>query len=162
MSIATSPAHYSLVFQPIQQTTTGLQLWQCKSHCHITHDAAFFSFGVLGFFSFFSSVITYCGHRNHHGSSNLFNKNSEGGSTLNTHSVPLPQGSRCCLALYRQGRSTRHSTDIWTRNAAVATEKLFPFLHSPVCPHFIKDRLTSSTRLEKPRRPAYYLLFSTA
>lgn len=57
MSIPTSSAHYSLVF--------NLQLWQCSSHCHIILDNALFYFILFsvfwGFFSFFliSSILLW-------------------------------------------------------------------------------------------------------
>lgn len=85
----------------------------------------------------------------------------KGPSTLNTHSAPLPEGSKCCLVLYWQGRSTSHSTDIWTRSIMLQSLQknyfLF-FIHLFATFHY--RQLHKSTRLEKPKKPAYYLLFS--
>lgn len=74
----------------------------------------FLSFGVLGFFSFFLISSIYVAIEIIMSPQTSSTKILKGSSTLKTHSVPLPEGSKCCLALYREGRSTSHSTDIWT------------------------------------------------
>lgn len=89
----------------IVQIILSYNTWYCFFHLQ---------FG--DFFPFLISSI-YCDHRKHHMSPQTpSTKILKGPSTLNTCSVPLPEGSKCCLVLCWQGRSTSHSTDIWTRS----------------------------------------------
>lgn len=111
-------------FQLLQHITTWyyslsnrqLLVYSCDSANHVViwHSillSFIWSFGV--FFLFLISSI-YVAIEIIMSPQTSSTKILKGSSTLKTHSVPLPEGSKCCLALYREGRSTSHSTDIWT------------------------------------------------